>query len=377
MKQNIFSYPARNRGLTLVELLVATTVGLFLMGGVVAVMIDNKDNFVFEQEVAVLQENARFIDDELIHEIRMAGFVGCSDEAVYTNTLGEVSAGIASVRDEDWMNSEFGVQGYEYSTASSLPAFTDIKADTDVLIINRGDPYGSADVLSHSPTTAVITTDGAHDFVSDDILLISDSTCSNVAVFQASAAGGASISHDTGGRNCRRALSSNSDGTEGYNCDDPPPVGSAGMAYSQWSTLMKYKTSAYYVSDSDITGLPTLFRVARVSGGDLDTQELISGVEDFQVLYGVAGPDRRIDRYLSADFVRALGTRAWEQIISVRVTIIMKSQREVMPVAADVDLGGGYDATTYGFLDDTRYAFQKVTVSGGIRNSNIRNISEP
>ncbi len=368
------SRPALTRGLTLVELLVATTIGLFLMGGVVAVMVDNKNNFVFEQAVAEMQENARFVDDELTHEIRMAGYIGCNADAIYTNTLGEVdSNNIASISPNDWMNSQYGVRGYEDSQTLLLPAFSDLKAGTDVLVINRGDPYESIDVVAHSPSTAEITTAGLHGFVSDDILLISDSLCSKVTVFQASAAGGASISHDSGGSNCRRALST----SVGYNCNiNTPSSGAVGEAYSEHSTLMKYKTSAYFVKASEITGLPTLYRVTRGPGGVLDTQELVSGAEDFQVLYGFGNSgSQRVSRYLSADAVEALGAD-WNHVVAVRATIIMKSQREVMPVASDVDLGGGYDAATYSYLADTRHAFQKVTVTGRVRNSNVRNIQE-
>ncbi len=355
------------RGLTLVELLVASTIGLFILGGVISVVVENKNNFILEQEISIMQENARFIDDELTHEIRMSGYVGCSTGAAFTNTLNVVA--------ENWMHSSNAVKGYESSGATSLVGISGIKNDTDVLIINRGDSYGAVSVSSHSPVTGEITTEGSHGFINDDILLISNLSCSNSSVFEASTASGNSISHAAGGNNCRRALSTAAG--SGYGCDTAPPAGAIGISYSQWSTVMRYKSSAYFVRDSGITALPTLYRATLVAGGGVDTQELISGVQDFQVSYGVDTDtiaDGGVNRYVSADQITSdqaradIGWLGWDRVLVVRATIIMRSTNPIMENPSDIDLGGGFSSGDYDYLLGTRYIFQKVNITSKIRN---------
>ncbi|MFL0804606.1 MAG: PilW family protein [Agarilytica sp.] len=354
-------------GLTLVELLVASTIGLFIMGGVISVVVENKENFVFEQEISIMQENARFIDDELSHEIRMGGYFGCSTGAALTNTL--------NIDINNWMHSSQAVKGYESADAGALSGISGIKSGTDVLVINRGDPYESAAVSAHAPVLGSITTSSDHNFISGDILLVSDLSCSNSAVFEASAASGSSISHAAGGNNCRRALSTPAG--DGYDCGSPPPALSIGMAYSQWSTVMRYKSSAYFIRDSVITGLPTLYRATLVRGGGVDAQELISGVEDFQVTYGMdtdAIADGNVNRYFSASDISSdlasagSGWVGWDRVLVVRATLIMRSTKQIMTNSSDVDLGGGFSSGTYDYLSDTRYIFQKVNITSKLRN---------
>ncbi len=144
---------------------------------------------------------------------------------------------------------------------------------------------------------------------------------------------------------------------------------------------MRYKSSAYFVSNSTITGLPTLYRATRVSGGSLDSQELISGVEDFQVTFGMdtdSIADGAVNRYFSANEVvsdvasAGSGWVGWDRVLVVRTTIVMRSTREVMGTRSVVDLGGGFTSATYdsGPTSDpgTRYIFQKVNITSRLRN---------
>ncbi len=68
------------RGLTLIEVLVALSVGLLLLGGAASMMVSNKRVYEEQQMMSRLQENMRFAFDTLLYDIRMAGHVGCSDD---------------------------------------------------------------------------------------------------------------------------------------------------------------------------------------------------------------------------------------------------------------------------------------------------------
>ena len=65
---------AKQRGLTLVELMVAMVLGLFLMLGVMSVYTQGRQQYQSAGVVARLQENTRFAFDVLETDIRLAGF---------------------------------------------------------------------------------------------------------------------------------------------------------------------------------------------------------------------------------------------------------------------------------------------------------------
>ncbi|HET7608276.1 MAG TPA: prepilin-type N-terminal cleavage/methylation domain-containing protein, partial [Gammaproteobacteria bacterium] len=62
------SKPAARRaiaGLTLIELMVALAIGMFLMIGAITVFMQSRTTFRVNESVARLQENARFVLDTL------------------------------------------------------------------------------------------------------------------------------------------------------------------------------------------------------------------------------------------------------------------------------------------------------------------------
>lgn len=71
-----FSLPSRARGLSLVELMVAVTLGLVLCLGAVNLFMQSKVSYLQDEESARLQENGRFALRYLSHELGMSGFFG-------------------------------------------------------------------------------------------------------------------------------------------------------------------------------------------------------------------------------------------------------------------------------------------------------------
>lgn len=62
------------RGLSMVELLIAMAISAFLILGVTQLYVDNKRNYVFQQNQSANQENSRFALMLLDHELRKAGY---------------------------------------------------------------------------------------------------------------------------------------------------------------------------------------------------------------------------------------------------------------------------------------------------------------
>jgi type IV pilus assembly protein PilW len=64
------------RGVSLVELMVAIAVGLFLIGGVIQIYLSSKQSYNTQEQLARMQENGRFAMDLVTTDLRRAGYWG-------------------------------------------------------------------------------------------------------------------------------------------------------------------------------------------------------------------------------------------------------------------------------------------------------------
>lgn len=85
-------------GLTLVEIMVALTISMLLLAGVLQVFLSNKASHNLQNGLGRLQENARAAMDVLALNISMAGFsadVAPNDAIITANTLDNATANAA------------------------------------------------------------------------------------------------------------------------------------------------------------------------------------------------------------------------------------------------------------------------------------------
>ena len=100
MTRKFMSFPyfkPAMRGFTLVELMVALVLSLFLVGGVVLMYASSKAAFLDSDQLSRLQENIRFASDYMVRDIRNAGF---RDQLtlVITEQIA-ISSKVAEIRD--------------------------------------------------------------------------------------------------------------------------------------------------------------------------------------------------------------------------------------------------------------------------------------
>jgi len=62
------------QGFSLVEIMIAMTLGVMLLGGTITIFASSKDGYRLQENVAGLQENARFAIHAMRRDIEMAGF---------------------------------------------------------------------------------------------------------------------------------------------------------------------------------------------------------------------------------------------------------------------------------------------------------------
>ena len=72
---NTFRIRSPQHGFTLIELMIAMLIGVFLMTGVIQIFISAKQAYRLQENLSRLQENGRFAMDMITKDIRMAGYV--------------------------------------------------------------------------------------------------------------------------------------------------------------------------------------------------------------------------------------------------------------------------------------------------------------
>lgn len=330
-------------GLSLVELMVAMAIGLVLLGGIYQAFFSSTTTYESQQGSARLQESGRFAISVIGKEIRLAGYFGClSNVSTLTNTLNNATTFLN--------NFAVGIEGFEAVSATAwdraLPAsLTSPLGGNDILTLRSVDPTTRVTITTAMPDSSadLKTTPpaaGAPAPLADgDIVMISD--CQNAAVFQVTnyTVANGNVVHNTG------ALSP---GNATKNLGSPFGAG---------AEITRMNVTSFYLANNP-QGQPALYRVI----GAGTPEELAEGVERMQLLYGVdTNNDRVLDAYVAANAVTN-----WDQVLSVRVALLLRSPSEVAKAELDTasyDLNG----SLYDPPDDRRMR-QVLTTTVSLRN---------
>lgn len=363
---------AKQRGLSVVELLISLVIGMAVIAGSIQVVVSSKRSFMDQDEVSFIQANARYALDLMGKDIRMAGYLGCATQkSVQTaNSIEGDAGGYISLH---------GLRGYEGETdTSSFPADfkANVKTGTDGILIRRAAENGELDVSDHNAASAVIHIWDTHSYKEGSTLMIADASCRNVGLFQVTGPNGLPanhINHNTGSgavKNCTKIIKGN------FTCSDTPcganecgGYGKATGKYGPGSKVMAFVAHAYYVGESTVMpGMPALRRQVFNANGAPGTssEEIALGVEDMEILYGVdSNKDGNVDQLRKASEMDLNGNGTitddeWDQAISVQISLVFRSQMPVLGTAENRTLAG----TDY----NDRYMRQVVNSTIRIRN---------
>jgi len=342
--------PARVRGLSLIELMVAITLGLLLTAGMIQLFNTSKLTFRTNDALSRVQENGRFALEMLKRQLRDAGATGfCSGRIEVRNHLNTGCAGGS----DDFFDPNRAVVGWEYSGTGTGDAFTlpddldpstatngewDSTSDTadlpdrlsglvapgsDVMVVRRMVPLpgisGAEGPPPNNPNQSSINLTGSHGLPDDALVLVTN--CSFADLFQnRSNASAAAFSAGSG------------------SCSNPGPGNDNSV---DWSTsygsdmqAMTVVQVAYYIG-MNANGQPGLYQWNMSNGtAAAFAEELIEGAETMQILYGFSaasptGDGQSVNNWLTASEVPADG---WQQVLAVRLALSVRS-----PEAADFD----------------------------------------
>ncbi len=305
-----FSRPDKNQqGVTLVELMVAMVLSMFLVGGVTQIYLSNSQSYRVTEASSRVQENSRFAFRFLTRDIRMAGYQGCAGQTMtVTNTLNPSGSSFLY---------DFGVavQGFEATGSSTWTPTVDASitsplGGSDILVIRgmfdegieiTGQPNNAADCNNSSSYTADLKVSSAGSLLGGDIVIAGD--CSRASIFQITNINpGGNIVHNTGGAT-----------TPGNSTKD------LATCYAGNGQLYKVVTRVFYIRNNT-AGIPSLYS----KDGAANAQELVEGVEDMQIEYGLgSGVNNLLASFETANTVNT--NNDWDRVISVRINLLMRS----------------------------------------------------
>lgn len=340
----------RQWGLSLIELMIAITLGLVLMTGVVQVFLSSKVVFSTQQGMSRIQETGRLAVDFLARDIRMAAFYGC-----YRPKPGALNAELQNgdlVIEGLYGNFFEGVRGYDSIDAlpgkvddlgASLTPLEDKTAN--VLVLHTANAVGlplskandNSGVYAYSPE-ALDSKGCVAGMCEDSAVVVSD--CFKARVFQVAEAPSLA-------------------GTEVYLKHNEGWGG--GITPTENFTVGEVSamnTVVYFLAEGP-TGTPSLWQKTNA-----DTAlELLEGVEHMQVTYAT-------DDNTNYRLASALANTDWPKVISVRIELVVRSlENNVIETTQPYTFAGALVTppdTASGVKD--RYLRQVFNATVGVRS---------
>lgn len=341
-KTMIMNRVFNQKGLTLVELLVAMALSSFLLMAVIQIISLNSRSVSLSQAFVQVQESARLSSEILSQELKLAGNRGCLNSNDPTRFENEINTAAGSGYDAFFHNYDGqkidGINDFDgtYNTAAErfrTPASNDYGGvtpltDTDVFI-SRGATTTSISVAAAAAvadTTLSVSGDPSDlaELVNGRPFMVTNCVRGEIYVVSGTVLANPPVNPST--------LVFNDTAIAGSPENLPGGTGLI-RSYPVGSEVIIFNTSAYFIAPSqvltdDVDGdgfadVSSLYKYSELHGV---AQELVPYVSDMQITYGVnttLAVDNIINDYLDAD--DAAITSA-EQIYSVRIELTITSQ---------------------------------------------------
>lgn len=280
------SFRKLQQGLTLIELMIALTISLFLLGGVIQIFVSNKQVYRVQDASARIQESGRFALHFMVQDIRMADFWGCMGS--FPKISNHLNPGAGNPFD----SMAGGVGGTDNTGLNG----------SDVLDLFGGFGNGVG-VTGHNLNAASFDTNNPTNIEEFEYMLVTDCTK-------------ADLSQRTNPNNLTNAVVGNTGVGSPGNATKP------GITYTEeeGATMFEFRGTTYSLA-AGTSGEPSLFRSINDAAG----VELVEGVENMQILYGEdTDGDGSANRYLSAGTVGLV----MEQVVSIRITLTIRSAED-------------------------------------------------
>ena len=385
--QHDFSPTTRQRGVSLIELMVGILIASILMLGMYQIFMASRVTFQMQEGLSRVQENGRFAMDYLQRNVRMVGFLGCGsdvgrfNQTTFVNHLSLANGSMPAGTGNEY-RFQRPIEAYTVGSMTATPDFTAIAASSDkplpnndvlilrvlsddsVPIITLNKAAGNAQVLVRLANT---TSPALSAGTSNAIYAMQN--CRSADIFQAKVTApdlvidgltSPNVYVDTTVTDC-------SNGNGGCPWDfrvsnaflNAKPLVGATLLNGE---IHRAEYLGLYIRNN-ASGVPALYVRRFTRGGGTTAglapvgapEELAEGVERMLLRFGVdTDGDNIIDAYRTAAEVinGAVGDAAldaaWRQVVSVRVGILARSSDRA---AVSGDVGGS--ARTFNMLGTT------------------------
>lgn len=279
------SKPARSQGFSLVEVMIAITLGLLLLAGLIRLFVSSKQGYRLQESTGRLQENARFATDYLATSVRQADFWG--------GVEGDSVVDLGGIADDsvpcslNWMATyTTAIQGWAGGTTTPLAGCTggDYVVDSDVLVLRFADPESFLNTTDLATTPVDELSEGGNLFIRSQV-------------------GAGGVLFDVANRDDAIAEIPGEDAEAVFN--------------------YRYSALVFYLDRGD-TGTPTLYRKS-IADGTVISQPLVDGVEQMKFLYGLdSNGDGSVDSYREP---AGMTPSDWQNVSSVRATVIVRGDQ--------------------------------------------------
>lgn len=288
---------AKQRGMSLPELMIAMTIGLMLVMGLATLFTQARQSFRQDEQVAMMQANLRFAIEEVVKDLAMAGFWGglldptdVEMDASLALSTGDCGAGGAA-----WaFELTPAITGLNNATAAATNAAFDciaaagFRAGTDVLAVKRAVGFRIPGDPAACPADYFTADELARGQVSGRVYFADNGVVGQLYTEPA----------------------------------DVPDYVDGCVEHRQ------YSASIWFVQNYSVTagdGIPTLCRQTlaySTTANPAVTKEcLVEGIEQLQVEYGIDTDGNGIpNRYISAPT-----TAQFADIVAMRVHVVARS----------------------------------------------------
>lgn len=252
----------------MVELMVAMALGLFLLFALVEILINGKDSFGSANHLSRLQENGRIATNLVVSDLKRAGYMGGNSDIpnIFGTTGQAAPATTCATGDTSWARMiQQPVFGLDDSNAgyACIPDATYLRGD--IVTVRYAAPWVETGALTANR-------------------LYLRSSLFEGKIFT--------------GSNEANAIN---------------------IVGDQPQSVRQLMAHSYFVGDSGRScggaAVPSLFRARLADNGQPVVDELLPGVEHFQVQYGSDG------QYLDADAVTD-----WDDIDTVRIWLLVRAE---------------------------------------------------
>lgn len=276
----------RQAGFTLIEMLIAITIGLGILAGLVGVLASNAGNSRSNERTSELMTNGRYALNAMKQELREAGFRAYTWDvpgtpgpwtapADATGCYGAEAGATAGAFVSNIVQGVWGGDNANPFAGSCIPAASYSNGD-DVLAIRR---------LAVTPS-AVLAADTVY----------FHTTYERGQLFRAT--GGAPV---------------------------PPDFGASRPLASFEVQVYVYYISPFTVSAAEVPRVPALVRMALRADGTMARELVASGIEHMQVQYGqFTDPNTQYVDTLPGSSSDPLAT-AWTDVNSVRIWLLARN----------------------------------------------------